>query len=106
MGSDYTGKHRALPRSADGQWQEAEDAFWDAARDYMADRHLSEPARERLIRAARTLLQGAVSAAVVAAAPAAWSVLQDRPTDARGAAYAAATAALASVVAFFHTRRG
>lgn len=106
MGSNYTGKHRAIPRNAAGQWREAEDAFWDATRDYMADRHLSEPARERLIRAARTLVQGAVSAAVVAAAPAAWSVLQDRPTDARGAASAAATAALASVVAFFHTRRG
>jgi len=106
-------KHRAddgagFPRE---MWEhpdvrESASAFWDGVADYMEDGSLSEPARERLVRAVRTLVQGLGAAVVVGVSPLAWDLIQgNADTSAGGALSALGTAAVASVVAYFHKRK-
>lgn len=59
---------------------------------------------ERAVRAARTLLQGMVGAAVTSALVVAWDVLREHPTDVRSAMVAGSTAATAAVAAYLHKR--
>lgn len=85
--------------------KDAASAFWDGAVDYVEDGKLSESARDRMVRSLRTLAQGVGAAVVTGAVPVAVSALKGHPGDVKGAVTAFGTAALAAVVAFFHTRK-
>ncbi|MFP3968433.1 hypothetical protein SMC26_39480 [Actinomadura fulvescens] len=105
-------KHRAedpagFPRE---MWEhpevrESASAFWDGVVDFAEDGELSEAARDRLVRALRTLGQGLGAAVLVGAGPVALDAFQGDPTNVTGAASAFGTAALAAVVAYFHKRK-
>lgn len=106
------GRHAAGPAAIDPgeMWERPEvnevaSAFWDGVEDFAEDGNLSEAGRERMVRSARTLAQALSAAVLTGAAPAAWNVLHGHPTNIHGAATAFATAAVAAVVAFFHTRK-
>lgn len=84
---------------------EAEAALWAGVVDFADDRKLSEPTRDRLIRAGRTLAQGLAGAVVVGAGPVLWDALRGDPTNVTGAVTAFGTAALGAVAAYFHVKR-
>ena len=111
---EYTGRHRVPTTDVgfpEAMWshpdvRESASAFWDGVTDWAEDGELSEAARERMIRAGRTLIQGVLSAVAVGVAPLAWDLLKgNADVSSTGALSALGTAALASVVAYFHKRK-
>ena len=86
--------------------EELRSAFWGAVDDWEDDRVLSNASRERLARAGRTLLQGALAASAVAVAPVLLDALQGTdPIDWRMLAVSAGQTALAALVAYVHPKR-
>ena len=85
---------------------EAKDATFAAFWDYAEDGELSQGSRERLVRAGRTLFQGALAAGAVAAAPVLLDALQGTdPIDWRMLAVSAGQTVLAALVAYVHPKR-
>lgn len=76
-------------------------AFWDLA----DDGDVSERSRERLARAGRTLLQGALAAIAVGVAPVLLDALRGDSPDLRTLSASAGTAAVAALVAYVHPKR-
>lgn len=106
------GEHSAEdPASFPGEMWENQDvndaasALWNGVHDFVEDGNLSESARDRVVRAGRTLSQGLVSAVAVGAVPVAVAAFKGDPTNVAGAVSAFGTAALAAVVAYFHKRK-
>jgi len=75
-------------------------AFWDVAEDFADDGKIESASRERLVRALRTLAQGAIASVVVSVVPAVWAAFQGGQVDGASLVDAAKVAAVSALAAY------
>ncbi|WP_395108133.1 hypothetical protein [Actinomadura sp. SCN-SB] len=80
--------------------EEVFDSFWEVAEDFAENGKVDKPHVERLVRALRTLAQGAIAAVVVSVIPAVSDVVQGGQADGASLVNAAKVAAVSALAAY------